>query len=293
MQPARSPPILILYTSMVFRALQRLNIRYFMLGFLLAVLFAGAAGTNQPRPLTSAAVMVTLYVAGDLLWTKVRGGVLYLPLSSVLSGLIGSIVLDPTSPWWVVAAFPLLAVAGKHLLRVQNKHVFNPAALSLVLLSFLHPPAISWWAVAWWGPAWKIIGMLAGVVILTRIRRWNVTLPFLAVYVAGLALSLVRGGSSLDALPPIIFDGTLIFFASVMLVEPVTTTYRPASLQVAYGAVVGLLAVLLPFLRVPLPDGFLPPLLLGNFLASLASMRRTRPQRAPLPNAPAVSSPQP
>lgn len=264
--------------------LQRLHIKPFMVVYLSVVLLLGVAGTGQVRPFLNAVVILVLYVVADLLWTKLRDNQTYLPLSSFISGLIGSIVLAPASPWWVVVAFPLIAVAGKQLLHLKGKHLFNPAAFSLLVLSLFFPTAISWWGVAWWGTLLKVVGILVGLLILTRIRRFPVTLPFLFVYAVGLGLTLLTRGSSWQAIGALLFDGTLIFFASVMLVEPVTTSYRTKRIQVFYGAGVGLLAVLAPFSGLPLPDGFLPPLLVGNLLAALTSIRRRT--RSPSPTAP-------
>jgi enediyne biosynthesis protein E5 len=269
--------------------LQRLNIKYFMVAYVALVLLTGAWGTGHIRPLLQAAVILLIYTVTDLLWTNVRDKQRYLPTSSWISGLIGSVVLAPVAPWWAVVAFPLLAVASKQLVHWQGRHIFNPAAFSLVLLSLLFPAAISWWGVAWWnatpGSGGVLLGILAGMLILTRIKRWPVTLSFFVVYGAGLLLQLLPQGVPLQNIVAVLFDGTFIFFATVMLVEPVTTAYRTKKILIGYGAGVGLLAVLgpilLPMVGITLPDGFLPALLLGNFVAAIASTRRNVKRAAP------------
>jgi len=277
---------------MLSSVLQRLPVKPFMVGYVGLVLLVGVWGTGQVRPLLQAIVILGLYTVADILWTKLRDHQTYVPLSSVISGLIGGVVLNPVSPWWVVVAFPLIAVAGKQLLHVKGKHIFNPVAFGLITLSFLHPAAISWWGVAWWSAIPKTLAVLVGIVILMRIRRFHVTLSFLLVYSVGLGLILLRSGSSWGTLSlPFLFDGTLIFFATVMLVEPVTTAYRTKRIQVAYGAGVGLLAVFAPLIGVPLPDGFLPPLLLGNLAAALASSRHLRGTPAEIPSEPKAGLP--
>lgn len=259
---------------MLLKLLQHLPLKPFMVGCLGLVLLVGVAGTGQVQPLFQAIVILVLYAAADLLWTKLRDNRMRVPLSSLISGLIGSIVLAPQSPWWAVVAFPLVAVAGRQLLRWQGKHIFNPASLSLVIVSLFSPAAISWWGVAWWGTILKLVGICVGLLILARLRRFSVALLFLIVYTVGLSLVLLYSGASWKALAPLLFNGTPIFFVSIMLVEPVTTSYPTKRSQMLYGATVGLLVVLAPFSGLKLPDGFLPPLLVGNLLASLASIRR-------------------
>lgn len=270
----------------VARTLQRLHVKWFMVGYLACVLIIASFSLGQPSALARGLVMIAVYVAFDVGWTFFRDRKTYLPLSSGISGLILAIVLSPTAPWWTLIVIPALAVISKQLFRWQKRQVWNPAAFALVLVSFLVPSAISWWAVAWWGIIPKIIGILVGLLIVARIRRSHAAIGFLLVYILGLLGVLLTRGVSLQLLLPILFDGTLIFFVTVMLVEPVTTSYRTVRLRFWYGAIVGALAVLFPLFSVPLPDGFLPPLLLGNLVMAFVDRKKktsVAPMRAPLP----------
>src|SRR3989338_2193027 len=95
--------------------------------------------------------IVLLYAVFDLLWTYVRDKAWYLPVSSMISGLILSLVAIPEPPFRLVVFLPLLAVFSKHMVRFgKPRHILNPAAFSMGVLAFFMPVAsVSWWGVAW------------------------------------------------------------------------------------------------------------------------------------------------
>src|SRR5919199_31289 len=55
------------------------------------------------------------------------------PTSALLSGAIVACVLAPETPLVVTAFVGVLATASKHLLATARGHIFNPAALALLL----------------------------------------------------------------------------------------------------------------------------------------------------------------
>ena len=67
------------------------------------------------------------------------------PSSAILSGMIVGFVLGPATPWAMTAAVGALATLGKHILATQRWHVFNPAALALLISVPLFGTGQSWW----------------------------------------------------------------------------------------------------------------------------------------------------
>lgn len=241
------------------------------LGFLLLL---GGWGVGNWTLLWRGLLIVALYTAADLALSKWREGKFIFPSSAWISGLIIALLLAPAASWAVVALAPVIASLGKHLIRYRRKHVFNPAASALVALGFLFPSAgiVSWWGAAWgWIPL--VIIVLSGVVTIFRVKRWKTALTFLVLYLGGTSVLLLSRGGSVGDLRTLLFDGTLFFFATVMLVEPMTTAYQPAWLRTAFGAGVAALTLLFSFFgsALPTPDPFLVSLLLGNLGATVAS----------------------
>lgn len=257
----------------------RIPIKKFMAGYLAALLVVGAFGTDDPFLIARGTLVVALYAAVDLLWTRVRDRTWYPPLSSFISGLIIANLLSPRTPWVWVAAVPIIAVAGKQLVRWGPRHIFNPAGLALTVVGIFVPGAVSWWGAAWGMPAFAITGVV-GLFILWRQKRFHVTLPFLGVYTLGLIVLFLSAGVSAADIPailrPQLVDGTLIFFATVMLIEPITTSFASKKIRMVYGALVGLLAILASFLSrfIPIPDILIAGMLGGNALVTLATVKR-------------------
>ena len=195
-----------------------------MVLYLAALLAWGSFYFDRPDYLWKGILIAALYAAFDVLWTYLRDRVWYFPESSLISGLILALVGAPAPDFLLLILMPLLAVISKQLLRFgTGRHIFNPAAFSLAILGQ------TWWGVSWGNPVLIAVG-LAGLFILWRQRRWETALPFLAAYALLFNFQ--------------VFNGTVIFFASVMLIEPITSSFLGVRQRMAYGALVFLLTFL-------------------------------------------------
>ncbi len=228
---------------------------------------------RSPSLIFRGLIIVLLYSALDLIIGYWREKQWILPSSAWVSALILSLVLTPAASWGVTIAAPILASLSKHFIRVRRKHVFNPAAFALVLIGFAFPGQgiVSWWGAAW-GQLATLIITISGLVTIFRVKRWKTTAAFVILYGIGGALLLARSdiGTGFKVL---LWDGTLLFFSTVMLIEPITTAYSPALIRTVFGAGVALLTLLFsaPWITLPIPDPFLMSLLLGNLGATIAS----------------------
>lgn len=253
------------------------NIKYFMVLYVGALLVWGALFIGDLAYLWRGLAVALLYILFDLLWTYARDRIWYLPSSSIISGFILAVVGAPTPSVGLLVLLPLVAVVSKQLIKFgKPRHIFNPASFSMILLSIFGYQAVSWWGVAWGAPVLYAV-LLVGVFILWRQNRWDTALSFLLSYAVFLgAFFLLQGrefGQLSLLLYPQIFDGTTLFFASVMLIEPITSGFPGTKNRILYGVLVALLAVLVTFLGRWLPlDPLLSGVLLGNLIMSLKSI---------------------
>lgn len=139
-------------------------------------------------------------------------------------------------------AVSVMAMASKYLLTIKKRHVFNPAAAAIVAFSLLS----SGHAATWWiGTPFMFPFVAIGAFLLIRkTRREYMVYSFLTVYLL-IALSAsffhsMEFISVINALRQSIFESSLLFFASVMLIEPLTS---PATkkLQILYAVFVAFL----------------------------------------------------
>lgn len=248
------------------------------MGAYLAVLFVFGAfvfGQGIASFFRGAAV-VSLYAFFDVVWTYVRDKVWYFPLSSLISGFVLAIVSMPDLPFWLLFLLPLLAVFSKQVLHFGKiRHVFNPAGFAMGIVSFF-VPIVSWWATSW-DTLFLVILLLPSAFILWRQERWHVALPFVVCYSVLLSIFYLMTGISFQNLQGIfmgqLFNGTVLFFSTVMLIEPLTSTFPTRGQRVIYALLVAVFAVsvsaILKFVPIQHADPLIFGLLFGNFSASL------------------------
>lgn len=214
----------------------------------------------------------------DLLFLTLRKVKLFMPYAAIVSGLIIGLLTGPETLWYQIAVTAALAMAVKNFLRISGRHVFNPAGTGLFLAGMFFHSTVSWWGVSFQQVAGNLQNVLFFAILLSpllvssfRMRRYNSVLWFFIIYTA--LVILVRHDFTFDTLRMTIFDPTVIFFAIVMLPEPMTS---PVNLkrQIAYGAFVACGALILSlsafgqFLSTAgfFPDPLIAALLLGNLL---------------------------
>lgn len=157
--------------------------------------------------------------------------------SSLITGLILTLILSPPSTihgFWILTLVGSLAMASKYLITVNRRHIFNPAAVGAVMSIVLFQNYASWWIGS------KVMApliILTGILILRKINRFKMVGLFFAVYlfILWLTTNNLTGHSlwlNISATP-------ILFFAVIMLTEPLTT---PTELDksLIYAGVVGL-----------------------------------------------------
>ncbi|MHB1845805.1 MAG: RnfABCDGE type electron transport complex subunit D [Deltaproteobacteria bacterium] len=132
---------------------------------------------------------------------------------------------------------PLAAAAGvlsKFALRIQGRHLFNPANLGLCLALALTPHA--WTSPAQWPEAaiLQLAFVALGLLVVHRALRSDVSLAFVVAW-AALALGRVLWlGQRLEVAAHELLTGSLLVFAFFMISDPKTTpSSRPGRLVFA------------------------------------------------------------
>ncbi|HLG73246.1 MAG TPA: RnfABCDGE type electron transport complex subunit D [Chloroflexota bacterium] len=200
-------------------------------------------------------------MAGDLLLMRFRGK-WELPDSAFLTGVIVAMVMSQRAPWYAIVAATALAIVSKHLLRTKHGHIFNPAAVGLLLTALFLSSEQSWWGgLGDTAPLLIVFVIAGGAIIAERTNKWASVLAFGATYFGLLtALSLAGSGAGVADAFREPMSGAALFFAFFMLTDPPTSPARPrdqvwfamlvaggsvACLALAPGAVYYLLAGLL------------------------------------------------
>ena len=187
--------------------------------------------------------------------------------------------------WSVLAG--VIAIGSKFVIRVNGKHIFNPANFAIVILAL--SAAGVWISPGQWGAAsWFAVTLAAlGLIVTGKAKRWDVSAMYLASFAAILFGRALWFGEPMAIPLHQLQSGALLIFAFFMISDPMTTpNARPARLihallTAAVGAFIVfefyradgvILALILTAPLVPILDKFFP--------AERAQWRTKEPQYA-------------
>ena len=226
------------------RILDRISIYYFVIAFLSSLYVVGAFTFGVQQVLLQAlpAILATV-VSGLLLdyfelkrWIK--------PLTPLITGLILGLVAQFGASVTNLVVVGVASMVIKFLVKWDGRHIFNPAGSGLLIGSLLLSSHPSWWV----GGENLWIYLIWIPILLYKMRRWAPMVGFLLPV-------LVVGGIN------ILLSASLLFFISVMLIEPKTSPFTIRN-GLIYGLMVGMGYLL--FSQTNL-DPLISALLLGNF----------------------------
>lgn len=226
-------------------------ILYYVLGLLVVAAIESFFGVLSFRPIDLAAsvfVITIVCVAINYVFAKIYKVPANVESVYITAFILALIITPPTA--FDKAGFMFLlwagvwAMASKYIFAIDKKHVFNPAAFAVVVTSFaLHEPA-TWWVGTLPLLPFVVIG---GLLITRKIHRFDLVLSFfVAACISTIAFTFARI-SPLVAVEKLFSSTAMVFFACVMLTEPLTTP-PTRSLRLGYGILTGILFA--PFFHV-------------------------------------------
>ena len=80
---------------------------------------------------TLIAVLSAISIESFILYLKDKK--LTVTESSVISGLIIGYVLSGDQAWWIFVLASLFAIGSKYLIKINQRHLFNPSGLGVFL----------------------------------------------------------------------------------------------------------------------------------------------------------------
>ncbi len=247
---------------------------YYLVGLLGVSVIMSAIGWLHFSAL-SIAISAGIVVFASYLINKIFAAIFNAPVnpeSSILTGLILALIVPP-SPNGTGLLF-LLAVAGlaigsKYILTIKNKHIFNPAAVAVVLTALGPRQSASWWV----GTAALLPFVIIGGILMARKLRDEqmVGVFFLATTVTTAVLALVSGSNLIAELKNMALYSSVFFLGFVMLTEPYTSpTVKKYKLW--YAVIVGV--IMAPQVHIghfyPSPE---QALIIGNLFAYIVGSK--------------------
>jgi Na+-translocating ferredoxin:NAD+ oxidoreductase RnfD subunit len=177
----------------------------------------------------------------DLLIARFEKRDIGVPSSALLSGCIVAFVLDPTTPIVATMAIGALASVSKYLIATRKGHIFNPAALALLISIPVFATGQSWWGALPDLP-WPFIAvpLVGGAFVVDRINKFPLVLSFTATYFSIFTLASLIAPASVAEMFRTPFVQSAVFLAMFMLTDPPTSPSRVRD-QVWIGMLVALI----------------------------------------------------
>jgi enediyne biosynthesis protein E5 len=201
---------------------QRVDARYFQIAALSTLLAVNFVWIDfGAKPLHSA-----LAIASALLTQLACTRIFKLPQldlrSALITGLSLSLLLRADAAW-LPALAAVIAITSKFTLRVDGKHVFNPAGFAIVVL--LLATREVWISPGQWGASVYFAALTAffAILVLRASQRSDIALFFLASHAALLVGRAAWLGDPLAIPLHQLQSGSLLIFTFFMISDPRTT----------------------------------------------------------------------
>ena len=271
------------------RALLPRDARVLQIVFLGALLTSGVLLRDFSVQPLQVALAFAAGLATRAFWLK-RLGLQQKGLLSAVITCCGLSLLLRSDTLWAHPLAAALAMSSKFLLRVNGKHLYNPANFGVIAAISLLPG--TWVSPGQWGndlafAAWLL---MLGTVVTQRAKRLDISWVFLAAFLGLVALRVLLLGQPWAIWAHQLGNGALLLFAFFMISDPMTIPDRTAA-RIVYAVVVACAAAAWQYLLFK-PNALIwalflaTPLvpILDRFFPGTRYAWRTAP--APLPAAP-------
>ena len=162
--------------------------------------------------------------------------------SVYITALILALILDPVMASdlkgvGAVIFASVWAIASKFIFAIGRKHLFNPAAFGVALSALLLDQPATWW-VGGSLPLLPVV-LVGGALVARKLRRFDLVGTFVLAAL-GTVLTTVDPSQYVTVLTQTLGSSPLLFFAFVMLTEPLTAPTARWS-RIVFAALVGFL----------------------------------------------------
>jgi Na+-transporting NADH:ubiquinone oxidoreductase subunit NqrB len=204
-----------------------------------ALLGYGLVSRVLPNPATIALVSVAIALLCEGVFARLFSRSPSWP-SAAISGISLALLLRTDEPL-VAGGAAGLAIAGKYLLRIKGRHLFNPSALALVVIVGLSDAA--WISPGLWGQgSWLAVALFAaGCWVTNGARRLDSALAFLFGWLLVELLWRVWLGDPMAIALHRLQSIALLVFAFYMITDPRTTPHSSRG-RIVHAMLVALLA---------------------------------------------------
>jgi enediyne biosynthesis protein E5 len=203
--------------------LKRIDQRYLAPALVTAVLVAGQFTFGFLESWSRTLLAIATSVLVELVVVRSVYGKWPHPASAYVSGIsVGILVRSPA--FWPYALCAAIAITSKYVLRVGNRHLFNPTNFAIVMMLLLASDTVAGLSVQWGNNLLPMVLVwIFGTFVLLAVGRLNITLAYVASFLLfGVIRAKLIGHPVLAEIAPI--TGPMYqLFIFFMITDPKTT----------------------------------------------------------------------
>jgi ferredoxin-NADP reductase/Na+-translocating ferredoxin:NAD+ oxidoreductase RnfD subunit len=217
----------------------KLVLYYLFILLLVAIVccFTGLMAYSGLDLISSSVILMLVCYVTNLILAKIFG-VTPNSESSIITALILTFIITPGAPVLFLSLAGSISQASKYILNFRGKHIFNPAAVAVIFTIFLIGQGASWWI----GNQYILpVIVVGGLLIARKVQRFGMIFTFIAVHLMVTDYFSPSKSDLLVIVENSVLYSSLIYFATVMLTEPLTSPTRKYP-RLVYAALVGVLS---------------------------------------------------
>jgi Na+-translocating ferredoxin:NAD+ oxidoreductase RnfD subunit len=201
----------------------RLDNRFIPPVFITCILLIGQLSFGMLESYQKTLLAIVASIAAELFLGRVFTGKWPHLASAYITGIsVGILVRSPAA--WPYAWCSVVAITSKYVLRVRNRHIWNPSNFGISALLFLAPFTGATLSVQWGNNLWPMLVIWAlGSLIIYRLRRFHISATYVvSFFIFAFVRSLITGHGFLTEIAPI--TGPMYqLFVFFMITDPKTT----------------------------------------------------------------------
>ena len=201
----------------------RFDNRYIAPLFITCILVIGHLSYGILESYERTALAIVSAIATELVLGRIFYGKWINLASAYITGIsVGILIRSPA--FWPYALCSVLSIMSKYVLRVRNRHLWNPSNFGICVLLFLAPQTVAALTIQWGNYIWPLLVIwILGSIIIWRAKRFHICATYvISFFVFAFLRSWITGDSWWAEIAPI--TGPMYqLFIFFMITDPKTT----------------------------------------------------------------------
>jgi len=161
-----------------------LDNRYIAPAFITCILLAGHLSFGILESYQKTLLAIVTSIGLELVLGRIFFRKWVHPASAYISGIsVGILVRSPA--FWPYALCAAISITSKYVLRVKDRHIWNPSNFGISTMLFLAADTVATLSIQWGNYLWPMLVIWAlGSVIIARLHRFHITGIYVASFLA-------------------------------------------------------------------------------------------------------------